>query len=1130
MNKKALAQLFYRELEKIIQAKDLTKQEKVVALYQLLNKVFVELTKKDRLHFTTLFARIAYTCHQYDVDRKQQFWIHRFRKLARSWMNASQVDKKQLEKDYQLSLKVLANTLEALFHVPPPTPLQALIPKKIAYQFSQKEITGFHASLRVVVLDIDTKQNQLIVKDESNPQKTVRVQFNIPERNANFNPSIKALYKDFDFPITVNLLDVEIDKEGIYRPKAFVIEPDHLVDVSAVAECFKHYGAVPLVYLLKKFLPFEYTKYLMIGNIANYFLDELLSNPEASFQEIFPKVFQLNPLAFAVFENSIVREIMQKSQLHYVNLKKVITQELTKQGIRPKDCTLEPTFYSDKYGLQGRLDIFYHKDKAAIIELKSGKTFRPNIYGINANHFVQTLLYDLIIESVLGKKTNPTNYILYSGVENRQLRFAPVIKAQQMEAIQVRNQLLAIERKLTKIGLDQKYDAVILNQLRASSADAKAGFFSRDLAVFEKVFNNIPTLERKYFAAYTGFIAREHQLAKTGIQSLEERNGQAALWLNAFREKQEQFELISHLIINTFDTNSDDPVLHFDKTDETNPLANFRVGDIAVLYPFRNAESSPLKNQLFKCTIIGLDQKSVTVRLRSKQFHQAIFHQKCHWNLEHDLLDSSFNTMYRSLFEFIKTPTIKRNLLLAKSAPEKAKQLPVDLAKELTEQQSQILQQIISAKDYFLLWGPPGTGKTSMMLKNLVAHLKNNTKENILLLAYTNRAVDEICEAIEQIDENIRDDYFRIGSRFSTPDRFKSQLFSTKTKAVRSRQELRNIIESHRIVVSTVASISSKSQLLQLKHFHTAIIDEASQILEPMLVGLLPKFKRFILIGDHKQLPAVVVQDEWASAVHDKDLQAIGLNNLRNSLFERLYQQCIDKDWNWAYAQLSHQGRMHEEIMRFPNEQFYGGSLNILPDSNSFSKEQKSNINLTIPKSFDEPWKKLLCTERNIYIPTPVDDSSKDLKSNKHEAKLVAEIIKAYQKIYALNHKVLTAKSIGIITPFRAQIATIRHELQKQALDFEFLTVDTVERYQGSARDIIVISLCANNVSKMSAISSISTDGQIDRKLNVALTRARQQLIVLGNSDILKTNPIYRKLIEGLVSDVGCFPKKNPNI
>jgi DNA replication ATP-dependent helicase Dna2 len=300
--------------------------------------------------------------------------------------------------------------------------------------------------------------------------------------------------------------------------------------------------------------------------------------------------------------------------------------------------------------------------------------------------------------------------------------------------------------------------------------------------------------------------------------------------------------------------------------------------------------------------------------------------------------------------------------------------------------------------------------------------------------------------------------------------------------------------------------------LLKLIKFDRVIIDEASQILEPMLVGLLPHFKRFILIGDHKQLPAVVVQSPEESKVDSPTLRSIGLGNMRDSFFERLFKRCIENDWHWAYARLSHQGRMHRDIMDFPNEHFYNSGLKILPEDLDLSTTQKQLIDFQRPNNVSY-LENILCSRRNIFLPTEADYNSKTGKTNAFEANLIGELVFSFQRIYKFNNRSFDKNSIGIITPYRAQIAQIRKALSEKSIDPELLTIDTVERYQGGARDIILISLSLNNLTQLSSLVSLSEDG-VDRKLNVALTRARHHLVVLGNVEILEQNTIYKNLIE----------------
>ena len=148
-----------------------------------------------------------------------------------------------------------------------------------------------------------------------------------------------------------------------------------------------------------------------------------------------------------------------------------------------------------------------------------------------------------------------------------------------------------------------------------------------------------------------------------------------------------------------------------------------------------------------------------------------------------------------------------------------------------------------------------------------------------------------------------------------------------------------------------------------------------------------------------------------------------------------------------------------------------------------------------------------------IFLPTPIDDSSPAQKTNKHEAQMVADLVANFQSLYSDNGKELSRDSIGVITPYRAQIAQIKTALQERALPSETITIDTVERYQGGARDIILISLCTNSSFQLLSLASLSDEG-VDRKLNVALTRAREQVILLGNPTILRQNPVYAALID----------------
>lgn len=1114
MNKPALAKLFYREVEKIQEA-DLPQGQTARATAHLLNLLFLEMTRAEKIQFTTQFSRIAYVAQKQGLGRQLQFFIHHFRKKVHAPGWTAEADTLDL-----LGLKVLIDCIQSFFEVSPTPTLEKIAAAEWPIAFAERKITAFKAQCRVIALADEPNRNLLFIKDEDQPDQTFYLQYDIPERNENFNATIAAIRQVFDFPVVLQLMDVEIDEAHIYRPRAIVIEPDYLMDVSTVAESFKPEGTLPELSLLKKYLPFEVSKPLLIGNIANFFLDELMRNDAAHYKDTFVKVFRLYPLTFCLLPDSEVRGIMQSAQKHFVNLYQAVHRQFAQQQIDKQNAYLEPSFHGVRYGLQGRLDVLAQGPRNAIVELKSGKVYRPNVYGISVNHYTQTLLYDLIIRDVFGKAADPVNFILYSGADEHHLRFAPVVKAQQYEALNVRNQMLALEWLLQGLGCNEtlgregwleRADRFFLRLLPKNFPETR-GFVQRDLEQFSLFYENLGSIEKRYFVAFSGLIAREHRLAKLGDELSDRTNGQANLWLNTYEQKEANFAILAQLKLKEQHAASDEPILHFTRSEHTNPLANFRNGDIAILYPFRGEDQLPVRNQLFKCTILNIDQQEVTVRLRSPQFNDQLFQEFDTWNVEPDLLDSGFTNMYRNLYAFLQSPVRKRKLLLGTIAPEKPGAAPdLALPDELTLEQQAIFKKLIASKDYFLLWGPPGTGKTSVMLKHLTGYLMDHTQENILLLAYTNRAVDEMCEAIEAYHPEMRQKYLRIGSRFSTDERFRDRLLTTRTEEINTRKSLKFMIQSHRLFIGTVASLAGKPELFQLIQFDRAIVDEASQVLEPYLVGMLPLFKHFTLIGDHKQLPAVVTQSPELSAIDDPELQRIGLNNLRNSLFERLYKLCVREGWDHAYAQLSHQGRMHQDIMAFPNEFFYEGRLNILPAHVARYQQQIAPLSFEVAAGSSLSEK--ITQQRVLFLPTGATLAEAVQKTNRAEAELTAELIQSFAKLYEVNERPFSWAEIGVITPFRAQIAMIRQTLAEAGIPADEITIDTVERYQGGARNIIIISLCANSYLQLNSMISLSEEG-VDRKLNVALTRAREYLVILGNPELLKQDEIYKALVE----------------
>jgi DNA replication ATP-dependent helicase Dna2 len=365
----------------------------------------------------------------------------------------------------------------------------------------------------------------------------------------------------------------------------------------------------------------------------------------------------------------------------------------------------------------------------------------------------------------------------------------------------------------------------------------------------------------------------------------------------------------------------------------------------------------------------------------------------------------------------------------------------------------------------------------------------DHTDESLYVLAYTNKAVDELCSAIESLGENYVNMYVRVGSAYGANEKYVPNLLRSKIKGITRRNKLRDKIKSHRSVVGTIASLASRQIIYELIPPKRLIVDEASQILEPNIVGLLTLFEQFVLVGDHKQLPAVVVQRQDESAIDNEMLNEIGLSNRRNSLFERLYSRAVAKGKSQLYGQLQLQARMHKTIMKFPNEQFYHNELKVLPDLSRLVEDVEGEM------------------PRLGFIQADVPDVETFSKTNHSE---IAALIKLIPRFLDLGFK---AKEIGVITPFRAQIAAIQKAIQLELSEADGISIDTVERYQGSAKKVIIISFCCNSILQFEQMQSLD-ENKVDRKLNVALTRAKEHLILVGDERILGANTLYKELID----------------
>jgi DNA replication ATP-dependent helicase Dna2 len=965
--------------------------------------------------------------------------------------------------------------------------------------------------LETILTRIHTESKTYSGVHKSDPSVPITVRYSCDTLKPCFTVQLEEAAKHLSMPFQINLLDADCDEDGILKPTALIIMPEYLVDVTSISGCFTSKGPDPAAYLMEKFRIRNTGISTLAGNIINGLTDLIIHTPNITFQEAVRKSFEWFPLELSFLSDYETAQLIQLIKPQFLTLLKTINYRFPAHGIDRNHISIEPSFYSRTYGIQGRLDLLYPGSKETlnhIIEVKSGKIYQPNKQGINQSHYIQTVLYHLLIRSVYHDAPDPLAYILYSRHEEQSLRNAKITAPAVSQSLWMRNAIVILDHRMTK----HNEIETILAESSLSGCKMENSFLNRDILQVTDSYKNLNQTEKLYFNHQCAFISKEKLITKSiynapadGITLGSELTIRPTIAHSATTEER----FLDKLTILENRASLADPILILNKSHNASSNSQIKAGEPAILFPSGNKHltEAVFDNQVFKCTVLSIHRNHISVKLRKPQHHHTLFNQYEYWSILTENPENGYQAMYQSLSEWMNAPKSYRDLILGNRPPcllhEKP---PAFIPDSLTDNQQKIFSKVIRGSEYFLIWGPPGTGKTHIMLRIITSFLMEHTSENILLLAYTNRAVDEICESLFSNGNLCASSLIRIGSRQSTSSNFHGYLFDAFIRQCNTRQEVKQLLQNKRIYTATISSISNKKDLLRYKSFGTVIIDEASQIPEAMLCGLLHHFTKIILIGDHRQLPAVVMQSEQEPEKGQAELISSTSVNVRNSLFERLFRQACTMGWHHAYGLLSEQGRMHTHLMAFVNQQYYENQLKPFPGL----KRQVAPYFLKNVRGqqFDLEERK-----RFIHIE---NTNNNEYKSNTAEAALCAVLVKLLHAMHVKAKREFHNTSVGIITPFRAQSARIQQILQEHCPDCaDLITVDTVERYQGSARDIIIMSTCIGQPEQLSMITSISDEG-IDRKLNVAITRAREQLIVLGNRNILTTNSAYKKLIEWL--------------
>ena len=1091
----------------------------------LLERICRAQMQSSSLQMTDLSARISFIAAKTGLSVGEQNRLHTFR------LTSNQILNRRLEPNREKLLrdvKTLAFLVRKLSGENIPDELYRLLPRADATYLVAPPACERVRRMRVCFQYADEQYLYVTPLDEVS-ERPYLVRYNIPQINEEFAETCKLLWQHAQ----MNLLDVAIDEAGILTPSFIVLEPDYLIDISSLAECFRDYGHHPGNYFLSRMQPVENARPLLLGNIANLFLDEWIHAPneDIDYRTCMQKAFRRYPIELAACpdlrDREKERQFFDDCKLHFEHIRETVNDTFHTAGyeLDKTDAVLEPSYICEALGLQGRLD-YMQRDMSSFIEMKSGKADEYAIRGKvepKENNKVQMLLYQAVLQYSMGMDHRKVKaYLLYT----RYPLLYPSRPSWAMvrRVIDLRNRIVADEYGI-QLHNNPEYTARKLEEINASTLNERGlrgrfweTYLRPPIDRFQEKLQRLSAIEKSYFYAVYNFLTKELYTSKSGDVDYEGRTGAASLWLSTLAEKCEAGEIIynlrirenhaadehkAYLLLVRSDFEEKELPETVADNDIQNVLPNFRQGDAIILYE-RNCGTDNVTNKMvFKGNIEHLTDHEISIRLRATQQNPSVLPADSLYAIEHDTMDTTFRSMYQGLYAYLSATQERRDLLLAQRPPKFDESLD-SLVSQAKDDFTRVALKAQAAQDYFLLIGPPGTGKTSCALKKMVETFHADKGVQILLLSYTNRAVDEICKSLASIRPAV--DFIRVGSELSCDETYRTHLIENELASCNRRSEVYERIRSCRIIVGTVAAISGKPELFRLKHFNVAIIDEATQILEPQLLGILcargeeggNAIDKFILIGDHKQLPAVVLQSSEQSAIYEESLMSIGLTNLKDSLFERLYRNCTARQSpltsHPSYDMLCRQGRMHPEVALFANRAFYGGRL----------------IPVGLPHQLEDS--DTVC--RLAFYPSIPEKTGTSTKINHSEARIVADLVARIYEDCRIDFD--EARTLGIITPYRSQIALIKKEIAALGIPaLNRIMVDTVERFQGSERDVIIYSCCINSYFQLKFVSNLTEeDGTlIDRKLNVALTRARKQMFVTGVPKYLKSNPLYESLL-----------------
>lgn len=770
----------------------------------------------------------------------------------------------------------------------------------------------------------------------------------------------------------------------------------------------------------------------------------------------------------------------------------------------------ETFLLAPEVGLRGRLDLLWQQGgRRRLLELKTGGASgslprSAHKWQVQGYHALLTVRRESRMKKALAT-------LLYSGTPQEAQDFGIPFTIRQLQQVNATRNTLVLSHATGVPPAPPGYSrcSKCAMQDHCSRVSDLLGWQPPELQSEQSLSSataTAPTRDPEHRTAENGlsprdreFFARYYRLLQ--IEGHEIERQQALLWQTSVEERVASGAAISGLI--PLGRPQPTELGAWEQAFCCTNTSELRTGDEILL-----SDGSPITGEVVTGTILNISAEQVSVWTPELIARPALL----------DRYDTSIVHVrtVQNLLRWLQTDTHLRDLVSG-TRPPRFTHAQVAPRSDFNDEQNLAVARALQMRDYLLVHGPPGTGKTSVIAE-IVKRLCQQNKR-VLLAAFTNQAVDNMLLRLER--EGFHD-YLRLGHERSVDEGVRPHLLQAISEpqmgegGLMAGLDIRELLRRSPVVASTTATWSSdkytpsppESGLAETQdrahlHFDVALIDEAGQLTIPAILGALRFARCFILVGDEKQLPPLVLSKE------------AGAQGLSSSLFSKLKR--LDEERARenprevsACVPLRVQYRMHETISSFASRTFYRGQLR------AHYVIARRRLLLQRPQPGHEPERAPILQALRADLPmvfldvrAPLDN--REVKMSSAEARVVCEVIAG------LLARGVQEEEIGVIAPYRAQVANLRRHLFSQgpnwpALPVETpLRIDTVDRFQGGERPVIIISFATSAAPPVgSQLREHLTD---EHRLNVALTRAQRKLILIGNARALAELAIFPDLL-----------------